>query len=247
MLTTSHDGSSRGAATHDTPPAWLDRDAASRTYRRRLFLGGLLCLVAGALALAVDVPVASWFAGRPLPKAISKALDLSEIFGSAIGVAMLMAAVVALDASLRRPRFGDLLRMVAASVTGGLLVDIGKLVFTRVRPHALDFDANGGLTRVLDTFGAAAATDPAVAMAEWAWRKPAALMSFPSGHAAVAAGFAAALGWKYPAGRSVFFLVAMLAVVQRLSSSAHYPSDVAVGGGLALVAASLWLSQPACD
>jgi len=267
MLPTSRDPVPPDAATHDTLPHLLDHDAAARTYRRRLFLGGLLCLVAGGLALVVDLTVASWFAGRPLPKAMAKALDLSEIFGSAIGVAMLMVAVVALDASLRRPRFGDLLRMVAAIVTGGLLVDIGKLLFTRVRPHALDFtavgrdllavgpigngglahalDAKVGLTNVLDTFSSATAVDPAIAMAEWAWRKPAALMSFPSGHAAVAAGFAAALGWKYPQGRWVFFVLAVLAVVQRLSSSSHYPSDVAVGAGLALVAASVWLSPPA--
>jgi membrane-associated phospholipid phosphatase len=43
----------------------------------------------------------------------------------------------------------------------------------------------------------------------------------------------------------VFFVFAVLAVLQRLSSSSHYPSDVAVGAGLALVAAGLWLSTPA--
>jgi membrane-associated phospholipid phosphatase len=257
---------SRDALAHDPRRGRLDSVvpavSAARAYRRRLFLGGLFCLVVGGLAFAIDLPVVGWCAARPLPKVITKMLDLSEIFGSAIGVAMLMVAVVALDASLRRPRFGDLIRMVAASVSGGLLVDLGKLLVTRVRPHALDFDAItrgvpgpeaiapgaigiGGLARVLDTFGAAAAADPAVAMAEWTWRKPAALMSFPSGHAAVAAGFAAALGWKYPAGRWVFFVFAVLAVLQRLSSSSHYPSDVAVGAGLALVAASVWLSTPA--
>jgi membrane-associated phospholipid phosphatase len=271
IVTTSRNPHSSNASTYGTTygtlSGQLPHHAAARTYRRQLFLGGLFCLVAGGLALLFDLPVASWFAGRPLPKAIAKALDLSEIFGSAIGVAMLMVAVVALDASLRRPRFNDLLRMVAVIITGGLLADLGKLLFTRVRPHTLDFaalgqdalgmDAAGAkaraadsigwgvFARVLDTFGTAAAADPAMAAADWAWRKPAALMSFPSGHAAVAAGFAAALGWKYPAGRWVFFLFAVLAAVQRLSSSSHYPSDVAVGAGLALVAASLWLSEPA--
>jgi membrane-associated phospholipid phosphatase len=242
------DSSARGSSADTTP---LDRQgrpvaagsvSATRHYRSRLLLGGLLCLAVGGLALVVDLPVAGWFAAQPLPRALVKLLDLSEIFGSAVGVAMLMAAVTALDPSLRRPWFHDLIRMSAACVSGGLLVDLGKLLVNRVRPHAVDW---GRLSSALDTFGTAAAADPAVAMAVWTWRKPAAFMSFPSGHAAVAAGFAAALGWKYPAGRWVFFIFAVLAAVQRLSSSSHYPSDVAVGGGLALIAAALWLSKPA--
>jgi membrane-associated phospholipid phosphatase len=219
----------------DTPAA------AARAYRLRLLLGGLLCMAAGGLALAVDTPLAFWLASRPLPKLIVKMLDLSEIFGSALGMLMIMAAVVGMDVSLRRPWFGDLGRMLAACVSGGLLVDVGKMLFTRVRPHAVDL---GRLRSGLDSFAMSAAADPAVAAAEWAWRKPAALMSFPSGHAAVAAGLAAALGWRYPAGRWVFLVCAVLAALQRLSSSSHYLSDIAVGGGVALVAASLWLATP---
>ena len=219
----------------DTPTA----DA--RSYRLRLLVGGLLCMAAGGVALAVDTPLAVWLASRPLPKVIVEMLDLSEIFGSALGMLMIMAAVVGMDASLRRPWFGDCGRMLAACVSGGLLVDVGKMLFTRVRPHAVDL---GRLASALDSFTTSAAADPALAAAEWVWRKPAALMSFPSGHAAVAAGLAAALGWKYPAGRWVFLVCAVLAALQRLSSSSHYLSDVAVGGGMALVAASLWLWSP---
>jgi membrane-associated phospholipid phosphatase len=71
-------------------------------------------------------------------------------------------------------------------------------------------------------------------------------MSFPSGHAAVAAGLATALAWKYPHGLPVFACLAAAAAAQRLFSSAHYPSDVLFGAacGVAAAAVCLGVSRP---
>ena len=67
--------------------------------------------------------------------------------------------------------------------------------------------------------------------------------SFPSGHAATAAGLAAALSWKYPHGTWLFFLLAASAAAQRVASSAHYPSDVFMGAALGLASAAVILGQ----
>jgi undecaprenyl-diphosphatase len=67
------------------------------------------------------------------------------------------------------------------------------------------------------------------------------MMSFPSGHAAVAAGFAAAMGWKYPHARPFFAILAVCAAAQRVVTSAHYPSDVAFGAAIGLLGAAACL------
>jgi membrane-associated phospholipid phosphatase len=64
-------------------------------------------------------------------------------------------------------------------------------------------------------------------------------MSFPSGHSAVAAGFAAALAFRYPHAAWFFAVVCLGAMLQRLVSSAHYPSDVFCGTAIGLLGAAL--------
>ena len=66
-------------------------------------------------------------------------------------------------------------------------------------------------------------------------------MSFPSGHSAVAAGFAAALASRYQHAAWFFVAVGLGAIAQRLVSSAHYPSDALCGAGLGLLGAALCL------
>jgi hypothetical protein len=65
---------------------------------------------------------------------------------------------------------------------------------------------------------------------------------FPSGHAATAAGLAAALSWRYPQATWFFAAIAALAAMQRVVSLAHYPSDVCCGAALGLVMAAVCLS-----
>lgn len=224
----------------------------------------VVCALLGAVALTTnlpvsDLPVARWCRTKPLPKELMRLLDFSEIFAHGVGVASVLAALLVIDPTLR-PRLrtqqplgtaavpaaswlsrcmsGDFVRLLAAIVTGGLLVDILKVSIVRIRPRAIDLDA---VASAWATFGAEAlATAPGARGAD--------LMSLPSGHSAMAAGLAAGLTWKYPHAWPAFATFASLAVAQRLFSSAHYPSDAAFGAALGLVGAAIWLrSRPTAD
>ena len=99
-----------------------------------------------------------------------------------------------------------------------------------------------GLELALQPFGAAAASLVPGMPVEGGVRKSVELMSFPSGHAAVAAGLATALAWKYPHGRWIFGALAACAAFQRVESSAHFPSDVAWGAAIGVAAAAVCLA-----
>jgi membrane-associated phospholipid phosphatase len=203
--------------------------------------------VLGCGLFVVDVPVASWFRTHRLPGDLARLVDLSEAFAHGLAVAVLLGVTASLDPVLRRARRWpaariDILRLVAAAYGGGLAVDVVKAVVTRVRPRAADLTA---VASVFDTVGATVAAG-AVGAGGFVG-KSADLMSFPSGHAAVAAGLATALAWKYPHGTLTFAALAAAAAAQRVVSSAHYPSDVAFGAAVGVAVAALCLggSRPA--
>jgi membrane-associated phospholipid phosphatase len=202
----------------------------------------LACL--GGLALSIDLDVARWCKAGHIPKEIMRFLNFSEVVAHGIGVATLLLTAAVLDPSLggRRPRWGhlpvskDFVRMTVTAFAGGVLANVIKeTLFDRVRPRAADLTAAAS---AFATFGdSLAATITSHSDAN----------SFPSGHAATAAGFAAALSWKYPRGRWLFVALAMAAAAQRVASSAHYPSDVLFGAAVGLVCAAIVLgaSTPA--
>ena len=201
-----------------------------------LGLAGML-VVAGGLAFTVDLPVAAWCKSHRLPGELLRLLNFAEVCGHALGVAVLLAAALVLDRTLRpwlanagRTAAGDVVRLVSAAYAGGLVVDLIKVSVSRVRPRAADLT---DLASVLGTFGDAALASPTPRGAD--------MMSFPSGHAAVAAGFAAAMGWKYPHARPFFAILAVCAAAQRVVTSAHYPSDVAFGAAIGLLGAAACL------
>lgn len=226
----------------------ISRPVAARGRRITTFQGSLLgiatVLVAvGAAALLIDLPVARWCKANRIPGEVGRLINLLEITGHALGAAVGLIAVVTLDRALGLPRPGRFgagerafARMIAATFLGGLLVDGVKLSVERVRPRAANLAAAGSW---IGTFG-----DSALAV-----DKPQKndLMSFPSGHSAVAAGFAAALAWRYPHGWPLFAALAAATAVQRVTTSAHYPSDVACGAAVGLIAAACCLGEKRAD
>jgi membrane-associated phospholipid phosphatase len=209
----------------------------ARRFRRGLLVTATALVLVGCLAFTIDLPLAVWCKANRLPGEVGRLVNLLEVSGHALGAAVILVAAVTLDRSLKFPlpgRFGSaeraLTRMVAATYLGGLVVDGMKASIERVRPRASDL---AGLTSPFATFG-----DGALAVA-----KPhlADLMSFPSGHAAVSAGLAAALSWRYPHGTPLFAALAATAALQRVVTSAHYPSDVAFGAAVGLAAAAACL------
>ena len=235
--------------------------------------GGLMLLGLGALS--VDVPVAAWFKDGTWPAAMPRWLvkvaeeihhlvTLSEVIGHTVSVAVLLGLIVALDPTLawprwRAPAFGrpsrqptvvpsnqpsgqptpaqaTFARFLGATFTGGILTDIVKLLVDRVRPRAADFVNHGS---VWDSFSEAVIATITGSASN--------VNSFPSGHSAIAAGFAAALAWKYPRAWIAFAIFAAMAASQRIVSSAHFPSDACFGAALGLLGASLFLRwKPWC-
>ena len=120
--------------------------------------------------------------------------------------------------------------MIAATYLGGLLADVIKVSIERVRPRAADL---AGVASWLGTFGDASLVVEKPHLSD--------LMSFPSGHSAVAAGLAAALTWRYPHGWPLFAMLAAATATQRVVTSAHYPSDVACGAAVGLIGAACCL------
>ena len=205
-------------------------------------------VAAGLLMLPIDLPVAAWFREHRLPKELNRYLNFSEVFGHGIGVAMIMLGVFAVDRSLafpsltwpavRWPTFQpstakrQAARMLGGLLAGPLTVLMLKQLIDRVRPRAGDLSA---ATTVFDTFGRGLLAAGAGGGSD--------LHSFPSGHSATAAALGSILIWKYPQGRWFFLLVAASSCLQRIASSAHYPSDACFGAALGVLGAAIVLGR----
>lgn len=208
--------------------------------RRRALVAGAVTLAAlGSVLLPLaDLPVARWCAEANVPGDVRRLINLAEVFGFGLSVAILVACMLVLDRSWWRPaeetsiadRRKAFARFVVATFAGGLIVNLIKLCVLRVRPRAADL---AQVASVFDTFTAACLATPPGSRSD--------LAGFPSGHAATAAGFAAALSWRYPHAAALFGCLACAAAVQRITSLAHYPSDVAYGAAIGLLAAALVL------
>lgn len=230
---------------HSNQTAEAFSERSDGTLRRRLVAGAAALVFLGGMAFFADIAVARWCKAGHVPKSLMRFLNFSEVCGHGMGVATILLAAAVLDPTLggRRalprltsvgslPLSQDFLRMVAASFAGGLLANIVKATpVDRVRPRAADLST---VVTAFSTFGDTLATTIA---------SHSDVNSFPSGHAATAAGLAAALSWKYPHGSWLFFGLAASAAAQRVVTSAHYPSDVCMGAALGLAAASAILGR----
>ena len=194
----------------------------SNAYRscRRFILPVILAL-AGAAALAVDVPVVRVFQSKPLCD-YRTCLDTFEPFGHGLGVILILLALHQLD----RQRRWAIPRVLGCALASGGVADLLKLLVIRFRPHNLPAPDS-----VWETFQ------------HWLpmFSGNSGQQSFPSAHTATAVGLAAALIWLYPQGRFLFILLAVLVGCQRIVSWAHYPSDVLVGAAIGCAISTLFL------
>jgi membrane-associated phospholipid phosphatase len=209
----------------DRPPNGSPEDGAERLMTAHssfqaspwwcLLLPAIL-LFAAPCALLADCQLARWWEGGGCPRDIRELLRLSELFGHFWGVVGVLLAIYLLDPARRR----CLPRVACASFGAGMTANLIKLCVARSRPSAFDFDAG-----VVASFGGWLPGITAGSSGQ----------SFPSAHVAMAAGLAVALAWLYPAGRRLFLASALLAACQRMETSAHYLSDVLVGGAVGLL------------
>jgi membrane-associated phospholipid phosphatase len=236
-----------------TPPRSPCRSASEKLAphpgsRRRYLRAAFGLALLGAATLFVDLPVAEWCKIGRVPKDLLRLLNLSEVFAHSAGATCILLTALFLDRGLGFPSFRwpalrwpsfqpsaaqeRLARMICTTATGGLVVDLIKLLVDRIRPRAADLSSQAS---AFGTFGDAAAAAATASHSDY--------NSFPSGHAAVATGLAAALAWRYPRGVMLFVAFAVSAALQRVATSAHYPSDVCLGAALALAGAAIFLGD----
>jgi len=204
-------------------------------YRTQLLAIAAACVVAGLLAFTIDLPVARWCKQRPtpLPGDLLKFLNLAEAFAHGLGVTALILTLLVSDPALALPLPGrpagprwNFLRLVGATAVGGLLVDLVKVCVERVRPNAADL---ADVPSALATFGSSALEGPLHHAAQ--------LMSFPSGHAAAAAG----LGFVGLLGLSIAAAVPEIARWTPVGLTAPAAALATGRSALADLGADLWV------
>lgn len=178
-------------------------------------------LVLAAVALAVDVPLARWFASRTPSGIAADALQLAEWFGHGLGVLLILTVVAVLDPAHRRV----IPRLLVASLGAGLTADVFKALLERTRPNSLTLDSISVWQSFGDWF-------PLISHGPGGH-------SFPSAHTATAAGLAVLLSVLYPRGRGLFLILTVAVGFQRIAVLAHFASDVLVGG----LVGGLWGSR----
>ena len=208
------------------------------------------CCALGAVTLAVtevDTSISSALRqreilrGLKIPGDLAKAIDLSEVFGHGLGAAAILLSVLLLVSPTKRPAVW---LAVMITVASGLASHGMKCLFVRVRPHSV------GLIRVVDELAAhnldqqlaPPVSDGPVQVAASIWDSR--QRSFPSGHAATAWGLAIGLSLVFPRGVGLFAFFATMASVQRITSGAHFPTDVLAGVTVAFVLAACLLGLP---
>ena len=174
-----------------------------------------LILLAGVLALAVDLPLSQAMVQGHLLRPMHYVLSALEPFGQPPAVIAVSLAILSCGGVRRGAGF----RIVAGGLVPGLVADILKLCVARVRPrHVSDFHE-----AVSTTFGGIfPGTGAGSEMQSW-----------PSGHTAVAVGFCLALSAVFPKGRWLFRILAALVALQRIEAGAHYLSDTLFAAAIA--------------
>lgn len=214
----------------------LDDFRRTRGLTRRLLVLALACFALGAAAFVADLTVVGWFpkgdARSPFPGDVRRIIRLAEAYAHGSGILLVGTAILVAD----RRRVAPVLAGWAFSFGGGALANVVKFAIARKRPLALD-----GAETIWETF-----------LAPGLWSGGAGtdlvghpIQSFPSGHAAAAAGWTVALALMFPRAKWIFVAVAALACAQRVECGAHYLSDVLIGSGIGLAWTGLLLTLPA--
>lgn len=202
------------------------------TRLRRAYALAALLAVATLFALGIDIPTARFFLWMQErgPGDLRKAVALFETFAHTAGVLVIVLVIVVLDPQHRR----SALRVAVSALGSGLLADVAKLLIGRTRPN--EFWLTGFPDAAGNTFQG---WIPVLQSESWSEGLRRGVQSFPSGHSAVAAGLAIGLTWLYPRGRWLFAALAALAMLQRLESGAHFPSDTLAGASIGVLFGTL--------
>ena len=92
-------------------------------------------LVAGFLALVVDLPVSGFCLAGKVPGELRDFLSCAETFGNGYGVLLIALSIRILDPTRSR----KLPRVFMCAYGAGMAANILKVMIPRVRPHHFDF------------------------------------------------------------------------------------------------------------
>ncbi len=176
-------------------------------------------ILAGVLALSVDVPVSRFCHVQRGGQFAHEFLEHVEPFGQPTGLVAICAALLLCDAGRGRAS----VRIALAAIGAGLSADVLKLCVARARPyHFFSFTSEDIAGGVWNSFRG---LFPLFAGGSK-------LQSFPSAHSAFVAGFCVAMWAVYPKGKWLFVAVATLVAVQRVEGGSHFLSDTLWGAAV---------------
>ena len=162
-----------------------------------------------------------------LPGDLTRIVTLTEIFAHGFGIILVGCSIWVFSSANRKL----IPRIAMCAIWPAMGVHLVKLLFARFRPIKY-FDELSQAhfpSSIGDTFlGFMPADRFNTVYAE---------QSFPSAHAATVWGLAIGMSWAFPKGRWLFFGIAILASIQRVTSFAHWSSDVLWGIAIAFLMA----------
>lgn len=229
-----------GQFVNSTGPEWmstlvaepLSQSTASSLlpaqYSRRRFAVPLTFALLAASCLIIDMPVARFCVARHTPRFLVDLLKNAETFGHSAGVTLIVLTVFFLDSDGKRRAITAALSAVA----GGMAANVLKLCVGRFRPQSLDLQTADLSATFIGLFPLGIGGSGQ--------------QSFPSAHTATAVGLAVALAAFYPRGRLWFGVLALLVALQRIETSAHYPSDVCAGAAIGWLAGQMVVRLREC-
>ncbi len=184
----------------------------------------LVGLIGTALLLPLDGPIARFAVEHPPRGDIKRELEAIQQFGQGVSLVVIMVAIWLLDPSNR----GRLLDLAVAAASTGLLVLFVKMMVGRPRPRPafndpLYFLGPLGEYPVKEGVGVRHAWEFWGGISSDLW-------SMPSSHTAYAVVMAVFLSRVYPRIRPLAVVLASVVGLARVWLSAHYPTDVLVGG-----------------
>lgn len=203
-----------------------DTRESGRSWLRVGQVSAALLLLSLTSFLILDHPLSGSLKAHRLKGELTNLFQAAEHFGTPYGATLILVTMWIILPDTRR----RVSRTAVGAITAGLLSNLVKLLVTRLRPGVFDF-AEPIQASVIGffQFGAGGSRH----------------QSFPSAHTAFAIAFAVLLGDLFPKARIWFLGIGVLVALQRVTTSAHYPSDVFAGAAVGWVTASIFLGPSA--
>ena len=202
--------------THESGKLWLRVGQVCAT----------LLLLSLTSFLILDHPLSGYLKAHRLKGELTNLFQAAEHFGTPYGATLILVTMWIILPDTRR----RVSRTAVGAITAGLVADLIKLLVTRLRPGVFDFAEPIQASFIgFFRFGEGGSRH----------------QSFPSAHTAFAIAFAVLLGDLFPKARIWFLGIGALVALQRVTTSAHYPSDVFAGAAVGWVTASIFLGPSA--